>query len=394
MYLDKWEEKALNGEYGEAAQLAMRLIVKVGEALGAERLIRISHAHVSGISYDNIGEAGLEFIKSLYEMGGRARVFSTFNPVGISIGVDSFLNRDRVLVKRQEEIIKYLVGMGFKFSATCIPYMIREPRQGEHLAWGESSAVVVANSVYGARTNREGGPIALAAALIGRIYEWGLHLDGNRKPSIYVKYEGNLLDEPYSGLLGYLVGLNNPSTIPYIDARFGSRRGVLSFAAASAAAGNLAMTIIRGVSPEDKGPPKYTEDKVVYNFNDLLRLKRDLENAGIEEVEAFFTGCPHHSVDVIDYLEDVFVRMGVRKVSKPIWVSVPAMTVDRGVVERLRSRNVVVLPGTCPVVSRMAGIVKAIATDSLKTVFYLPRRHGIGVRIMSLKEFIEYYGEK
>jgi hypothetical protein len=394
VYLDKWEEKALNGEYGEAVQLAMRLIVKVGEALGAERLLRISHAHVSGISYDNIGEAGLEFIKSLYEMGGRARVFSTFNPVGVSIGVDSFLNRDRVLVKKQEEIIRYLIGMGFKFSATCIPYMIREPRQGEHLAWGESSAVVVANSVYGARTNREGGPIALAAALTGRIYEWGLHLSENRKPSIYVKYEGSPLDEPYSGLLGYLVGLNNPSTIPYIDARFGSRRGVLSFAAASAAAGNLAMTIIRGVSPEDEGPPKYTEDKVVYDFNDLLKLKKDLENAGTEEVEAFFTGCPHHSVDVIGYIEDVFIRMGLRKVSKPIWVSVPAMTVDRGVVERLRSRNVVVLPGTCPVVSRMRDIVKAIATDSLKTVFYLPRRHGISVRIMSLKEFIEYYGEK
>ena len=99
-------------------------------------------------------------------------------------------------------------------------------------------------------------------------------------------------------------------------------------------------------------------------------------------------------MDVIDYLEDVFMRMNVRKVSKPIWVSVPAMTVDREVVERLRSRNVLVLPGTCLVVSRMGGIVKAIATDSLKTVFYLPRRHGIGVKIMSLKEFIEYYGEK
>lgn len=393
MYLDKWEEKALSGEYGEALQLAMKLVVRVGEALGAERLVAITHAHASGVSYDNIGDPGLDFVKTLFEMGGRVSVFSTFNPVGVSIGVDSFLNTDTTLLEKQREIIRYLVGMGFKLSATCTPYMLRKPRLGEHLAWGESSAVVVANSVYGARTNREGGPVALAAALAGRIYEWGLHISENREPSVYVRYEGPPLDEPYSGLLGYIVGLNT-TAIPYIDAVFTGMRGVVSFAAALASTGNQAMALIKNVSPEDKGPPRHASDKLVYTLDDLVRLKKDLENADTSEVEAFFTGCPHHGLEVVEYIENMLAQTGVQRLLKPIWVAVPAVGIDKSTIEKLKNKNIILLPGTCPVVSRLKGVVKALATDSLKTVFYLPQRHSVRVKIMSLEEFIKYYGVK
>ena len=386
MYLSKWEEKALTGEYGEALRLAMRLIVKVGEALGAVKLVPIAHAHASGISYDNIGEPGLEFIRDLRDAGGKAAVYATYNPAGISLGLPSPFNSDKRLVEKQMEIIRMLESMGFKRSATCIPYKLRPPKRGEHLAWGESSAVAVANTLYGAMTNREAGPLALAAAIAGRTYLWGLHLTENRRPTVLVRFQGSRrLSEPWSGLLGYIIGLKFPGEIPYIDASMQDERSVISMCAAAAASGNTAMCIVKGFSPEDSGPPTDPVDKLTVTEGDLSRLRKEVSTADLEEAEVFYTGCPHHEYRM---LERIVSMIKARSLRKPVWVSVPAVGIDRMVVEALRNKNVHVFPGTCPVVARLGSIVGAVATDSLKSAFYLPRRHGVRVAVASLQEFV------
>jgi len=387
LYLTREEERMLAGDFGEAAQIAMRLLVRVGEALGAQRLIPITHAHVSGISYFNIGDAGLEFIEEL-AADGRVKVFSTFNPVGVPLEVNTNrlpATRDELL--KQDRIIRALLRMGFKYTATCIPYMLRRPRLGEHLAWGESSAVAVANTLYGARTNREGGPIALAAAITGRIYEWGLHIDGERRANILVSFTGSPLDALGAGLLGYMIGQTFGSGIPYIDATISSTRGVIQMCAAAAASGSIAMCVVRGYSPEDRGPPRHASDKMSLNIKDLTRLRRDLEGCDVSEAEAYFTGCPHHWYTYVSKAVAIAKRYG--KLTAPIYIAVPANIPSwlRKLASRLSKSNIYIIPGTCHVVAKISELYSRVATDSLKAAFYLPRRHKVSIALASLEEF-------
>jgi predicted aconitase len=396
LFLTREEEKMLNGEYGEATRIAIKLLVRVGEALGAERLIKISHAHASGISYFNIGDAGLEFLEKL-SRDGRVRVFSTFNPTGIPLQVNTdILPVEREAYEKQLRIIKALVRMGFKFTATCIPYMIRRPKLNEHLAWGESSAVAVANTLYWARTNREGGPVAVAAALTGRTYHWGLHLDENRRPNILVKvYVNKPLDELSAGLLGYYIGERlRGEDVPYVDGLFESSRCIISMCAAAAASGSIAMCVVKHYSPEDNGPPGIVKEKVTVSTEELKGVREVVETADLDEAEAFFTGCPHHWFDVLHEL----VRMlsfNVRRIRKPIYVAVPASMPEwaKELALKLREKGIYVIPGTCLVVANISKIYDVIATDSLKAAFYLPKRQGIRIALSSLKEFMKRFGE-
>ncbi|RUM47833.1 MAG: aconitase [Hyperthermus sp.] len=391
MYLTRWEERAYNGEYGEALAVAMKLLVSVGEVLGAERLIDVAHVHVSGISYDNIGDAGLEFIESLYTMGGRVRTYSTYNPSGTLLGGQG--SDGGGFMEKQLRIINALRGMGFTESATCIPYLVlREPRRGEHLAWGESSAVAVANTLYAARTNREAGPVALAAALAGRTYYWGLHLDENRKPTVVVKYSGTPLDELYAGILGYLVGELYQGEIPYIDAPFTGRRSVISLCAAAAASGNTAMCIVRDYSPEDHGRPGEARDKLALTRRDLEEKREEISHADISDAELFYTGCPHHPKSFLQELYSYIAAKAPHGLKKPMLVSIPGVDARdeavRKVSRALARLGVHVLPGTCLVVSRFRESYRVVATDSLKAAFYLPRRHGVRVVLSTIGEYV------
>ncbi len=381
----------LNGEYGEAVSRALKLIVRVGEALGAERLVRIAHAHASGISYFNIGDAGLEFIEQLASEGGRASVFATFNPVGIPLNAnEDVLPANAEEREKQARIISALLRMGFKPSATCIPYMLRRPSLGEHLAWGESSAVAVANTLFGARTNREGGPIALAAAITGRVYEWGLHLDEARKPRVLVQVEAPSLDPLQAGLLGYLLGVWVGDKVAYVDAALDSKRSVISLCAAAAAAGSIGMCIVKGFSPEDAGKPADVEDRIAVEAKDLHKAMEEVSSASLEEAEAFFTGCPHHWFDIMSRLVTLFRYKGLSRLRKPLYVAVPGFMPRwaANIVKLLREKSVFVVPGTCLVVAKLSKLYRTIATDSLKAAFYLPRRHGIRVALARVEEFI------
>ena len=394
MYLSKDEEKILSGEEGEAKQLALKLIVRVGEALGAQKLIDIVHAHISGISYDNIGDEGLQLIRDFWEKGGRTSVFSTFNPAGISIGIESPLNTDKEYVKKQLEILKYLKLMGFKESYTCTPYEIREPKPYEHLAWGESSAVAVANTLYNAYTNKEGGPLALASALVGKTYYWGLHLEENRKPNILVKYKASYkLYEPYSGLLGYYIGKTLGDAIPFIDIHFPTKRSIIDYAAAAASTGNIILTKTKNNTVGRDLDFDYI-DKIVVDDTEIKQVLDEVSTATIDEVDIFFTGCPHKTFsDLLNLIEKLQI-LHINRLTKPIWIAVPG-TLGRKLkklTKILVEKNIQVLPGSCLVVSRLRDLVNAVATDSLKTAFYLPRRHRVRVAITTLDEFIKHYG--
>ncbi len=391
MYLTRIEERMLDGEYGAAIARAMKLIVRVGEVLGAEKLIKIEHAHVSGISYTNIGEPGLEFIEELANEGAKVQVYTTANPIGLCLEETScseILDIDDQLVEKQNRILKALKKMGVKSSITCIPYQLRKPKPGEHLAWGESSAVAVANTVYAARTNREGGPIALAAALTGRTYYWGLHLDEERTPTLKVDLHIDQLDEVKAGLIGYIIGRDYGNEKPYLTRWRGGVREAIAYSAAAATAGSTSFSLIEGLSPEKPKLDTITE-RITISEEDLQQAKNEVATADTEEAMIFFTGCPHHDIDYLEKMISIIRKAGV-KPRETIWIALPGYHAAKARVftQRLAAYNIRLMPGTCLIVSRVKSRV-VIATDSVKTALYLPKRHELRVALASLEEFLK-----
>ncbi len=158
MELDRSDEEILSGEYGETRRMMLEILIALGKVYDAERLIPVSSVQVSGASYKTIGDAGLEWLSGL---NARAVVPAFLNPIGMPRDAWREMGIDEAFARRQQEILDAYRRLGIQLSCTCTPYYHRIVSYGDHLAWSESSAVSYANSVIGARTNREGGPSAL-----------------------------------------------------------------------------------------------------------------------------------------------------------------------------------------------------------------------------------------
>src|SRR3972149_5209097 len=174
-------------EEGTPAQRkAMEILLALGEIGGAESLVPITSAHVSGASYKLIGGAGVEFIDD-FAGGTRVAVPTTVNPLGTDLAQWRELGIPEAFAEKQARIARAYEAMGTRTIFSCTPYEhgVR-PGLGEHVAWAESNATCFANSVLGARTNREGGPSAPAAAIVGATPDFGLHRDEGRQPTILV----------------------------------------------------------------------------------------------------------------------------------------------------------------------------------------------------------------
>ncbi|UCH05914.1 MAG: DUF521 domain-containing protein, partial [Candidatus Thorarchaeota archaeon] len=165
MDLTSEEQDMLEGRKGNATRKAMEIIATLGEIYGAERLIPVVSVQIAGVSYHNLGEAGLEYLSEMAE-DGRTRVLTTLNPAGMDLLEWKKHGISDDFAVNQQRVVDAFSKMGVVTTCTCTPYLIGNlPHYGEHIAWAESSAVCFANSVIGARTNREGGPSALASAL-------------------------------------------------------------------------------------------------------------------------------------------------------------------------------------------------------------------------------------
>ncbi len=386
----------LSGYYGEPVALAMKIIVKVGEVLGAEKLIKVGHVHISGVSYSNIGEPGLRFMEKLLGPGPEVKVYTTVNPTCIDLGggIDLF---DKSLLPGQLRINKLLESIGVKPVYTCIPYVLRKPCPREHLAWGESNAVAVANSIYGAYTNREGGPLTIASAITGRTYYSGLHVLGNRVPRYMVSVEEPILDEAMASLLGLYIG-EAVKDIPYL--RYGGVAGLLQLKellASAAASGSHGLIVIDGITPQGTYGMEERIEKLVVDWS-VLRETYDRwsEPLELEGYTLAYIGCPHYSLNDIVHLVKMVSRY--RRVRDNVFflLTIPYSyygSLD-GYIDVLRSRGIHVAYGTCPIVSRFTRGFDKVLTNSGKVLFYLSRLHGLRVSLGSLKDIVEVVMEK
>jgi len=382
MYLDPDEERMLAGENGETRQKMLELLVALGKVFGAERLVRIRSAQVSGASYKTIGEYGLAWLSSL---DARVVVPAVLNPIGMPRERWQEMGIDPAFAERQRAVISAYERLGVTLECTCTPYYLHETSFGDHLAWSESSAVSYANSVIGARTNREGGPGALAAALVGKTPCYGLHLSRNRKPEVIIEVKS---DEKGWGIarygaLGYHTGKLVGNKIPYFRGISPDYDQLKALGAAMAATGAVALYHVNDVTPEAK--------KNQFDLSGLEVIR--IEPAEIDQlftgipIDAVAVGCPHCSpAELVD-----IARLLKRKtVTKPLYIFAAQGVIEKNsnIVNTIEKSGARVFADTCMVVSPVMERYPAIMVNSGKAFAYVPDMCGAVARIGSIEECV------
>jgi predicted aconitase len=377
------EQRMLEGEEGFAAGCGMQILVALGEIYGARRLLPVESVQIAGVSYDNLGEAGLEFLQEMAR-DGRARVLATLNPAGIDLESYRALGIDEEFASRQRDVLDAFARMGVLATCTCTPYLIGNlPRFGQHIAWSESSAVCFANSVLGARSNREGGPSALAAALTGRTAEYGLHLDESRRAEVLVELEAPLGDAADYGLLGAVLGQRLGSRVPFLRGCGEAKLDALkSFCAAIATYGGTALVHIEGISPEPCAVP---EERLLLRREDLERGRVELGSAA--EVDLVSLGCPHLSLQELQRIAELLAGKRVRcetwlHLARPL----KQIAERAGLVSRIEAAGARFVCDTCLVVAPIAGRFRGLCTDSAKAVYYARAKHRLPASLRSLED--------
>lgn len=367
MELTREEEAILRGEEGEGYQKAMEILVALGKVQGAERLIPVRSAQVSGVSPMTIGEAGMEFLRDWASSGVKARIYATLNPAGVDLKAWRSLGYPEPFAEKQSRIMEAYRAMGIVPSCTCTPYLVGNlPGPGESVAWAESSSVIYANSVLNAKTNRESGVSALASALLGKTPYSGLHLEENRRPTFAVEVTAPMGDPADYAALGYAVGKEH-SGIPLFR---GLRPGMeeLKTLGAALAVGPISMFRL---ADENKRLETVEFDKA-----DQEEAYAGL-NTTDEEPELVCVGCPHASPREMRDLAGIKTR-------RRVW----AFTARQNRVA-VRQKNLKVVCDTCMVVSPLRDLgIEVVGVNSAKAAYYCAHLSKLRVRFDTLANLL------
>ena len=410
------EEKAMrDGRDGAAVAKAMDLLIRYGHALGAEDFVETRNVCGSVT-------ATTPFLRDFaMAKGGFDAVFSEFNldtadvvqvpevraksyhlqlgfdpnhpqEMGVGEEVVRFYRRSEAFVKR----------MGVNMINTCTPYQVGNvPSFGEHCAWMESSAVVYANSVLGARTNTEGRESTSAAMLTGRIPRWGLHLDENRRGQAGIKIECQPLTHEDWGLLGYWMGDWVQNNVAVMD-------GVVSkpdlaslkhFGAAASSSGGVELFHLVGVTPE---APTWTQafgglppgEVRVYDSRARAHTLEKLNSqTQLHQVDYVMLGCPHYSLLQMQIANE---RLNGRRIHPQcaLWIftahDIKVQADALGVTENLERAGVKIFTNSCSAMSRAVPPgTRVVALDSVKQAHYLPAILGIQAWFGTTEQCIE-----
>jgi hypothetical protein len=389
MYLTPEQEKMLDGEYGGVVSRMMRLLVRLGDIYNAEKMIPVASVQVAGVSYKSIGDAGLEFLEDIAKEA-RVRVLTFLNPAGMDLENWKEMGISEEFAKKQTAIIEAFKKMGIVISATCTPYLAGNlPRYRQHIAWSESSAVSFANSVIGARTNREGGPSALAAAITGFTPYYGLHLDENRQPHMIVDVKVELKTSTDFAAMGYYIGKEVKKNIPYFQGiKDADVDDLKALGAAMAASGAVALYHVEGITPEAKEVSIDGLEKIEFGDKELKETYDKL-NTG-DEPDIIIFGCPHASLNEIVKIARLVEG---KKTKKPFWIctsrAVKEIAERMGLDERINQAGGKIIADTCMVVSPIENLFNTTAVNSGKAAHYLPGFCKQKVVFKSMEDLLE-----
>lgn len=418
MILTKEQEEILNGSKGETMAKVMKTLVMYGDAFGAEKMVPVTSekGHL-------VTSFGLKVMKPVYELmdklieGGAlsSQKFSV-DPKPLDKNVPAnFLQNfvfNKLMYSMQGEYDAQLSKLGLidDKSYTCTCYMDEvgnKPNKGEILSWAESSAVVYANSVLGARCNRNSGIIELFGSIVGCVPYFGLLTDEGRKATWIVDIQTT--KKPEAQVLGSAVGMKVMEDVPYIrglDKFLGTELDgdtcayLKDFGAATASNGAVGLYHIENLTPEAKeqGQSLITENAQVYVIDDaeLERVKNSYpvmwKNKDAKP-KLCFIGCPHLSLDqLIEWTEKVYDELkknGLKKVSVDT-----VFTAAPGVIEKFEKTPYaaklkatgVVLSYICPLMYMNNPLAKAmpVITNSNKLRTYTTSRYYTSDEILSI----------
>jgi len=397
--LTEADRSHLNGEHGEAAALAMRIVVETAGVMGAERLIDVASAHVDGCLYH--GPAGLEFAERLVSGGASVSVPTTLNVSSLDLLHPERATGDPATEEDARRQMDLYVSMGCRPTWTCAPYQLPgRPAFGEHVAWAESNAIVFCNSVLGARTDRYGDFIDVCAAITGRAPFAGLHLEEERRARMVVRLDGvstRLLasDAPYP-VIGHLLGREAGTAVAAIDGLPDgtSEDRLKAIGAAAASSGSVAMFHAVGITPEAPTLEAATggvDVPVISVTPARLRAARDdLGTATGDALGAVSVGTPHASLAELERLAGLVAE---RRPVVPLYVNtardVLAEAEPREWFGALVSAGVEIVTDTCtyltPIIDAERG---PVMTDSGKWAWYAPANIGVDVVIGGLDECV------
>jgi predicted aconitase len=397
------DEAKLAGEHGPATQMAMSIIIRMAEVLGAPALLDITQAHIDSSIY--MGEAGLEFAEKLAGLGARVTVPSTLNVSGVD---EHHWQEWPVPWDWAEKARRQMVAyekMGCRPTWTCAPYQVELiPSFGQQIAWGESNAIVFANSVLGARTERYPDLMDICAAITGRVPAIGLHLTENRAgdihfPLIEVPLELQQ-DDSFYPVLGHLLGKIAQDRNPVVSglAVVPTEDQLKALGAASASSGTVALFHLVGVTPEAPTleaalqgiAPKET---VPLNMTALRAGRRELSTATGEKLDMVVLGSPHFSLAEFKQLAPLVADRRRHPEVEFLITSSRAMTLlaeKAGLLAPILDFGARLTVDTCILATPMLPPeIKRLMTNSAKYAYYAPGLLSTEITYGSLIDCIE-----
>jgi predicted aconitase len=402
MRLTDEEQAMLAGAAGEPRRWAIQHQIAVGEFFDAADLVPVSQAHIMADT-ESLGEAGIRFLESLAaapETERRVRVPTLTDPRGLDFQMYKRLGQTDAMAALETRAIDALKAFGVLMTDTCINYQtILPPTRSEHLAMGDTGVVIYSNSVFGARSNFEGGPSALAAALTGRTPRYGHHLDECRRATRRFQLEVRPRDLSEWGALGGIIGRECGSDwevplIEGVDESPGSD-ALKHFGAAMASYGSTALFHIPGVTPDPDHRDRRRLAGHTIGRADLDAFVAAYGAAG-DKVDVAVFAAPHLSLVEMAAVADT---LGGRKVHRDTTLLVATSpeikhAADRmGVTRRLEDSGAVVAAGICFYQSYAGEMAEAngwkrLVTNSAKLVNIIG---GYGYRptLLSLERCVE-----
>jgi predicted aconitase/predicted aconitase with swiveling domain len=398
--LDEIDKTILAGAFGAAAQLAMRIVLRMAGLLGAERLIDVSQAHIDGCIYT--GPGGLRFAERLCELGAQVRIPTTLNAVSVDRRRWRALGVDAAIGEPASRLADAYLQMGAKPSFTCAPYLLdTAPAFGEQIVWAESNAVVYANSVVGARTLKYPDYLDICIALTGRAPLAGCHLDAGRAASVLIDLPPlENADESLYPLLGYHIGGLARSEIPLIvglERAAPTSDDLKAFGAAFATTSAAPMFHIAGITPE-ASPDTVSRDplrRIAVTKADLIASWKELNTADDSSIGLVAIGSPHASQSELARLA-ALCRGRTKHQDTALVVTcgraIYQKAAEAGFVAELETFGAQLLTDTCwcmlgePVVPREA---RNVMTNSGKYAHYAPGLVGRSARFGSLSDCVD-----
>ena len=379
MELTKEEEDALAGKYGETLALAYRVLVAIGEATGSDKLIPIEWAHLSGVNYNTIGDAGEEFLSHLSK-DAKFKVKTTVNPIGFDYDTVSKYNLDEQFIQKQQSIKQSYEKMGAVPSFSCIPYEIFElPKKGTQVSFAESNAAIYANSVSGLKTNKEGAFSALASAITGKSPYSDLRNDENRKPNITIQMKVENKDELTYGMLGYFAGKVAGNSVAISGTKNLDKRSCKSLCAGMGTSGRCGMFTL------EKGEG----EKIDFDDKEMQKVRDELNTS--ESGDLITLGSPQLGLEEIS---DLAVMLKGRSFRKRCMIFCPRaikeQITDLGYTKEIERAGGELLYDCCicltPLIEKSN--IDAVTTNSVKGAYYLRTSNGVDANLKSLNQIV------